>query len=118
MRHQIQPFRVMIFILVAGVSCGVFLGCAPRMIHEQKEFEDPADFLLGPEDVLEITVWKNQDLSRTVAIRPDGRISMPVIGDVQAAGLSVNDVALQISERFKPFVTNPVVSVSVKDLNS
>ena len=55
---------------------------------KQREYETPAGFLLGPEDVLEITVWKNPDLSRTTSIRPDGLISIPIIGDVQAAGLA------------------------------
>lgn len=79
----------------------------------------PSGFLLGPEDVLDITVWKNQDLSRSVAIRPDGLISLPIIGDVQAAGLTADALAQRIAERLKQFVaSNPAVSVSVKDLNS
>jgi len=44
------------------------------------------EYIIGPEDLLEITVWRNQDLSKTVAVRPDGRISMPLIGDVAAVG--------------------------------
>ena len=113
-----RPFRVMVVILVIGLSCGVFLGCAEQKIIPELAYEEPTDFLLGPEDVLEITVWKNQELSRTTAIRPDGLISMPIVGDVRAAGLTANAVATQITERLKEYVTNPAVSVSVKEINS
>ena len=85
---------------------------------QEREYETPAGFLLGPEDVLEITVWKNPDLSRVTAIRPDGLISMPVIGDVQAAGLTANALAHRIADRMKQFVQSPAISVSVKELNS
>jgi polysaccharide export outer membrane protein len=103
-------------MLNVGILCGLE-GCAKPIVHEQV-YEVPQEFLLGPEDVLEITVWKNQDLSRTTAIRPDGLISLPIIGDVQAAGLTANTLATQIAERLKQFVANPAVSVSVKEINS
>lgn len=92
-------------------------GCAPYQVQE-REYETPSEFLLGPEDVLEIAVWKNQDLTKTVVIRPDGLISIPIVGDIQAAGLSANDLAQRIAERFRQFVQNPAVSVNVKELNS
>jgi polysaccharide export outer membrane protein len=74
--------------------------------------------LLGPEDVLEVTVWRNQDLSRTVVIRPDGKISLPLIGDVHASGLSAAQVAAKIAVRLTEFKENPNVSVSIKEVNS
>lgn len=92
-------------------------GCA-QSIFQEREYETPSEFLLGPEDVLEIAVWKNQDLTKTVAIRPDGLISMPIVGDTQAAGLSANELAQRIAERLHQFVQNPAVSVNVKELNS
>jgi len=83
------------------------------------DYEAPAGFLLGPEDELEITVWKNQELSRLTVIRPDGLISMPLIGDIQAAGLTSDALAQRITERLKQyFATTPSVSVSVKAINS
>jgi polysaccharide export outer membrane protein len=85
----------------------------------QTEYGSPAGFLLGPEDELEITVWKNQDLSRITIIRPDGLISMPLIGDIQAAGLTADTLSQHIAERLKQyFATPPSVSVSVKAINS
>ena len=83
------------------------------------DYEAPAGFLLGPEDEIEITVWKNQELSRLTVIRPDGLISMPLIGDIQAAGLTSDGLAQRITERLKQyFATTPSVSVSVKAINS
>jgi polysaccharide export outer membrane protein len=101
-----------------GLVCQILPGCGPSLI-QHREYETPAGFLLGPEDVLEITVWKNPDLSRTTSIRPDGLISIPIIGDVQAAGLTADALAHRISDRLKQFVAgSPAVSVSVRDLNS
>jgi len=95
-------------------------GClAPATPMESKEYDAPAGFLLGPEDELEITVWKNLELSRITAIRPDGLISMPLIGDIQAAGLTADALAQRITEHLKQyFATTPAVSVSVKTINS
>ncbi|MDH4303387.1 MAG: polysaccharide biosynthesis/export family protein, partial [Nitrospira sp.] len=78
----------------------------------------PTEFLLGSEDQIEINVWKNPDLSRITLIRPDGYVSMPIIGDVQAAGLTADALAAQITERLKGYIQNPSVSVNVKELNS
>ncbi len=103
-------------VAVLMLSLGV-QGCS-TLVAQEREYETPSEFRLGPEDVLEIAVWKNQDLTKTVAIRPDGLISMPIIGDVQASGLSANELAQRIAERLKQFVQNPSVSVNVKELNS
>ncbi|RMH05974.1 MAG: sugar ABC transporter substrate-binding protein [Nitrospirae bacterium] len=76
-------------------------------------------FRLGPEDIIDVVVWRNPDLTReSVVIRPDGKISMPLIGDVQASGLTAEELAQSISERYKAFKENPAVSVSVKEINS
>ncbi len=84
-----------------------------------KSYEAPTGFLLGPEDVLEITVWGNKDLTRVTPVRPDGLISMPIIGDVQAAGLTADALAQRIADRLKQYLaTSPSVSVSVTELNS
>ena len=106
-----------VVVCVISLISTVVGGCTS--IVREREYEAPGGFLLGPEDVLEITVWKNPDLSRTTAIRPDGLISIPIIGDVQASGLTADGLAHRIAERLKQFVAgNPSVSVSVKDLNS
>ncbi|MGH7229499.1 MAG: polysaccharide biosynthesis/export family protein [Nitrospiraceae bacterium] len=96
----------------------ISLGCATEQINYPLDYAPPAEFLLGPEDVLVVTVWRNQDLSRDVVVRPDGMISMPLIGDVPAAGLTANELAKRISERLKEFMATPTVSVQVKEVNS
>jgi len=95
------------------------MGCAgiPKALLDEMS-QHPKDFVLGPEDVLEVMVWKNQDLSRQVVIRPDGMISMPLIGDVRANGLTAEQLANRISEKLREFKENPSVSVSVKEVNS
>ena len=77
-----------------------------------------SDYTIGPEDVLEITVWRNTDLSKVVAVRPDGRISLPLIGDVGAAGRTAAQLAEAIAEKLKEFKENPQVSIVVKEVNS
>ena len=107
-------------VVIAGVLLGMPFGCAPVSREALDEASKPVskEFLLGPEDVLEVTVWRNQDLSRTVVVRPDGKISLPLIGDVQASGLSSAQVAAKIAARLTEFKENPNVSVSIKEVNS
>jgi polysaccharide export outer membrane protein len=76
------------------------------------------EYIIGPEDLLEITVWRNQDLSKTVAVRPDGRISMPLIGDVAAVGKTPSQLTEEIASKLKEFKENPSVAIVVKEVNS
>jgi polysaccharide biosynthesis/export protein len=77
------------------------------------------DYRLGPEDVLEVLVWKNADLSKVVTVRPDGRISLPLIGDVQAAGFTATQVQEEITKRLTDFYQEPPhVSLIVQQANS
>jgi polysaccharide export outer membrane protein len=76
------------------------------------------DYFLGPEDVLEITVWKNADLSKQVTVRPDGRISLPLIGDITAVGKTAAQLSSDISAKLKEYKENPSVSILVKEVNS
>jgi polysaccharide export outer membrane protein len=108
-------------IVTAGIMIGLMIGCAA--VPNKEALDEAAkpvskEFLLGPEDVLEVTVWRNQDLSRTVVVRPDGKISLPLIGDVQASGLTAAQVAAKIAARLTEFKENPNVSVSIKEVNS
>lgn len=78
----------------------------------------PADYVIGPEDVLTIVFWREKDLSSDVIVRPDGRISLPVLQDVSAAGLTpeqLRDILTKTAERF---VEDPNVTVVVKEINS
>ena len=79
---------------------------------------DLGSYVIGPEDVLQIVVWKNDDLSRTVPVRPDGLISMPLLHDVQAAGVTPVQLREAISKRLSEFMPAPEVSVIVTDVRS
>ncbi|THJ19408.1 MAG: polysaccharide export protein [Nitrospira sp. CG24E] len=103
--------------LIAVMACGV-AGCVADQVYYKVDLVPPGEFLLGPEDVLVVTVWKNQDLSREVVIRPDGMISMPLIGDVPAANLTANHLAKRIGERLTEYMASPIVSVQLKEVNS
>lgn len=77
-----------------------------------------SDYIIGAEDVLEITVWRNPDLSKVVQVRPDGRFSMPVIRDVTAVGKTTSQLGDELTKKLKEYVQNPVVAISLKEVNS
>jgi polysaccharide export outer membrane protein len=87
-------------------------------VLEKSSLTVTADYIIGPEDVLDITVWKNADLSKTVQVRPDGRISLPLIGDVIAVGRTSDQLTDDIGTRLKAYMENPTVSIVVKEVNS
>lgn len=91
---------------------------APAKAAEKSSLIVTQDYIIGPEDVLEITVWRNQDLSKVVAVRPDGRISLPLIGDVTAVGRTAAQLADEIAAKLKEYKENPQVSIVVKEVNS
>jgi polysaccharide export outer membrane protein len=76
------------------------------------------DYIIGPEDVLEITVWRNADLSKVVQVRPDGRISLPLIGDVTAVGKTPTQLTAEISAKLKEYKETPSVAIVVREVNS
>lgn len=77
-----------------------------------------SEYIIGAEDVLEITVWRNVDLSKIAQVRPDGRISMPIIRDIMAVGKTPSQLAEEMTNKLKEYIQNPVVAVSVKEVNS
>jgi polysaccharide biosynthesis/export protein len=94
----------------AGTPAGAMAGSALR--------DAAADYRIGPEDVLDISVWKEEGLKKEVLVRPDGGISFPLAGDMQAAGKTARDVQQEITQRLSKFMTDPVVSVSVLKISS
>src|ERR1035438_5252953 len=77
-----------------------------------------AEYRLGPEDVLSVFVWKQPDLSTTAVIRPDGKISLPLLGEIEAAGKTASQLQAEIAVQLKQFVVDPHVNVIVKEINS
>ena len=78
----------------------------------------PPEYHIGPEDMIDIAVWNNAALSRTVPVRPDGRISLPLINDVRAVGLTPTELRTQLMKRLAEYMPNPEVSVIVTDVRS
>ena len=78
----------------------------------------PDDYVIGPEDVLSIVFWRDKDMSTDVSVRPDGKISLPLLNDVQAAGLTPIQLRDRLVDVSKQFFEDPSVSVVVKNMNS
>jgi polysaccharide export outer membrane protein len=77
-----------------------------------------AAYRLGPEDVIEVFVWKEPELSTTATVRPDGRITLPLVGELVASSKTVAELEEQITERLQSYIELPVVTVSVSEINS
>jgi polysaccharide export outer membrane protein len=102
-----------------GVAASTALPTVPSNQAIEKLSNIVTDaYTIGAEDILEITVWRNQDLSKTVQVRPDGRFSLPVIRDVVAVGKTPSQLADEITRKLKEYVQNPVVAISVREVNS
>ncbi len=82
--------------------------------------QDPrtAEYLIGAEDLLDIQVWKNPELSRLVPVRPDGKVSLPLVNDIQAAGLTPSELRQKVTEKLQDYVPNPEVAVMVREVHS
>jgi polysaccharide export outer membrane protein len=85
-----------------------------------KPSDKPHDnsFVIGNDDVLAINVWKEPDISRSIPVRSDGKISLPLVGEVQAAGLTPLTLEKNIAEKLKNFISEPEVTVMVQQINS
>ncbi len=83
-----------------------------------KDSTDIAHYIIGPEDSLQITVWKEPTLSGSVPVRPDGMISMVLLGDLPAAGKTPMQLSADITERLKKYIQDPIVTVVVLGINS
>jgi len=76
------------------------------------------DYIIGPEDIIEVNIWKEPDLSRTVLVRPDGKISLPLVGDIKAMGITPTQLAQAIEKKLSEYIESPVVSVILTGINN
>lgn len=90
---------------------------APSAAAAQAPTTEP-EYKIGPQDVVQIDVWKEPEISRTIPVRPDGKISVPLLHDVQAAGLTAMELAASLRDGLSKFLTNPQVNVTVTQINS
>lgn len=79
---------------------------------------DPNEYRIGPEDVLQVSIWKNEAMSRTVPVRPDGKITLPLLNDVEAAGLTPMEFRDLLIKKLTEYMPSPEVSVIVVDPKS
>jgi polysaccharide export outer membrane protein len=77
-----------------------------------------SQYTLGPADIIRVNVWKSADLSQTVTVGPDGFVSLPLLGDVHAAGLTANQLAQDLNSRLSSYVVSAQVTVSIVDIRS
>ena len=105
---------------LAMMLCALILATASSTIRAQDlpASSSPADYVLGVEDRLSISVWKEPELSRTVVIRPDGKITAPLVGEVQAAGRTSKQLSVDLTTALSRFVKEPVVNVTVEAVES
>lgn len=101
----------------------VFIASSLALAADNKISERPAiataqDYRLGPEDVIDVFVWKEPDLSTTVVVRPDGKISLPLAGELEVSGKSASQLQQEIADKLQRYVNQPIVNVMVKQINS
>ena len=90
---------------------------AANELAKEVATQDPS-YVIGSQDMLDISVWREPDFSRTVPVRPDGKISLPLLNDMQAAGLTPSQLAAELTKSLNKFVTNPQVTIIVTQINS
>ena len=90
----------------------------PSPVPPAPVVESADAFRIGPEDVLDVQVWKNEELSRVVPVRPDGMISLPLVNDIRAAGLTAVELRQAVTSRLAEYIPSPEVSVMVREVHS
>ncbi len=115
MKTLLNPFVWGVLLLLCGCASGPQSGEAPRV---NPEAQAVAAYRIGVDDSVRVAVWQNPDLNVTVPVRPDGMISVPLVGDVQAGGKTPEEVSADIKARLENFVRNPQVTVIVDQLRS
>lgn len=105
-------------VVALGLCLTVMLGCSPCFTPFDPQAEAALvaqtaqeNYQLGPEDIIEISVWKEPDLTRQLVVRPDGKITYPLVGEIQAAGMTIKQLQDEISKRLSKYVTDANVTV-------
>src|SRR5215468_2538140 len=123
-----SKFQILLFVVILGASSAKAQDAAAQKPEASSRpapaAQAPAtavvdaDYKIGPQDVVRIDVWKEPDISRTIPVRPDGKITLPLLNDVQAAGLTAMQLAASLHDSFSKYLTNPQVTVTVTEINS
>lgn len=121
MKSHILIRGLILFLAQAWLLHGVgVVSAEEKLPTDRSTIVSPIDrgYTVAPEDEITISVWRDENLSRDLVVRPDGRVSFPLIGDVVASGKTVDELQKEVIERLARFLPNPSVWVSVKKINS
>jgi polysaccharide export outer membrane protein len=117
-----MPVRalVSVYVVLAAAQFATAISSAADIPKEGANASSAinAGYVLGSEDVIDVFVWKEPELSTTVTIRPDGRISLPLAGELDASGKTAAQLQQEVADHLKRFINEPVVNVMVKQINS
>ena len=108
---------ILIAVVVFAGSLSSAFAQRPAMNPITRPYGE-SEFKLGPDDVVEVFVYKEQELSTTVVVRPDGKISLPLIGELSVNGKTAVELQKEVAQRFTQFIAQPTVNVIVKEVNS
>lgn len=112
---SVMPLATQAQAPVTGPSAASQAGAPPRPVGG---IEAPADYVIGTDDVIAVMFWREKDMSGEAIVRPDGMISLPLINDIQAAGLTPEQLRVKVMDAAGRFVQDPSATVSVKAINS
>ncbi len=119
MTNTTSMFRAPILALVFATPLLLGAACTTQRVTQPLEPAVPGgEYVIGPGDVLQIRVWENDELSVAVPVRPDGKVSVPLLDDVDAAGKTALELKDTLTEGFKTYVRSPDVTVIVTQINS
>ncbi len=114
--------RVLAFLLLLGVAMPSLAqnASSPRPVAKPEPQSVPTtpDYVIGPEDILTVVIWREKDISGDVQVRPDGKISLPLLNDVQAAGFTPEQLRKNLTDAAAKYIEQPEVTVIVKAINS
>src|SRR5881296_361976 len=118
MLRHIRRALVATLVMLSLTTPGPGSAAAPAEESGSRPASEQGDYRIGPEDVLDIAVWNNTAISRTVPVRPDGKISLPLLNDVQAAGLTPMQLRDVLIKKLAEYIPAPEVSVIVREVHS
>ena len=103
--------------LLSLLVLGLGSSCAGATKSERVVTQPPSEYRIGREDVLEIVVWREPELSRMMPVRPDGYIALPLVGEIEAAGKTPSQLRQELAKAFSPYVKDASVAVLVREIN-
>jgi polysaccharide export outer membrane protein len=112
-----NPIVIALLVMCSWIAVGFAAETQPPDTAAASALS-PDAYRLGPGDVLLISVWKDEELTRSLPVLPDGTLSFPLIGELNAGGRTLGDLKAEIIERITPFVPDPVLTLSVQQVNS